>query len=89
MQDMNKWCNYAHNRQCSFAGVYQPDLPPPGPFGDFWGFGGFAELWSFLDLGTKASMAELRNAATKVCKMDFKQLEAFNRHKKAKARESR
>jgi hypothetical protein len=34
-------------------------------------------------------MAELRDAATKVCKMDFKQLEAFNRHKKAKARESR
>ena len=26
----NKWCNYTHLGQCSFAGVYQPSLPDAG-----------------------------------------------------------
>jgi len=26
-QEQNKWCNYTHLGQCSFAGVYQPSLP--------------------------------------------------------------
>ena len=50
LQDLNPWCNFAHNNQCSFAGVYQPDLPPPGNFGDFYGFGGFQDLWKFLEM---------------------------------------
>jgi hypothetical protein len=34
--ERNRWCNYTHLGQCSFAGVYQPDLPDAAtPYGRF------------------------------------------------------
>lgn len=65
-------------------------MPPPGPFGDFWGFGGFKDLWTFLDMPSdKASMTTFRDQARKVCQMNLKELESFNDKKKKKKRESR
>lgn len=88
-KDLNSWCNFAHNRQCSFAGVYQPDLPPPGNFGDFYGFGGFKDLWSFLEMSEdKASVQELHDRAQHVCSMTWKELKTFNKRKQKTKQES-
>jgi hypothetical protein len=29
-REANRWCNYTHTGQCSFAGEYQPSIPEPG-----------------------------------------------------------
>jgi hypothetical protein len=70
--------------------VYQPDLPPPGNFGDFYGFGGFKDLWSFLEMSEdKANVQELHDRAQHVCSMTWKELKTFNKRKKKTKQESR
>lgn len=87
---MNAWCNFAHHEQCSFAGVYQPDLPPPGDYGEFYGFGNFEDLWKFLGAKTDSmTVAEMYEKGKQVCAMDWVELNNFNNKKKKKKRESR
>jgi len=87
---MNEWCNFAHNHQCSFAGVYQPDLPPPGNFGDFYGFGQLLDIWEFIEMeGDYASVREYYTKARRLCEMNWKELKKFNKGKDKKHMESR
>lgn len=90
-QDMNAWCNFAHNFQCSFAGVYQPYLPPaPGPFGEFYGFGTYKDIWKMLDMqDEKANMTVYRERAERLCTMDWRELQRWNKGHKKKRREKK
>lgn len=41
----NAWCAFSHRGQCSFAGVYQPELPPPDTaYGHFYLLGGYLKV---------------------------------------------
>jgi len=88
-KDLNSWCDFAHNNQCSFAGVYQPDLPPaPGNFGEFYGFGTFKDIWKMLDMpDVKANMTVYKERTQSLCAMDWRQLQHMNEKKKKKKRE--
>lgn len=88
---MNAWCDFAHNYQCSFAGVYQPYLPPaPGPFGEFYGFGTFKDVWKMLEMPeVKSNMTVYRERAERLCGMGWKELQDWNEEKKKKNREKK
>ncbi len=87
-KDLNSWCDFAHNNQCSFAGVYQPDLPPPGNFGEFYGFGTFKDIWKMLQMpDVKANMTVFRERTEDLCAMDWRALTHMNDAKKKKKRE--
>ena len=88
---MNSWCNFAHNYQCSFAGVYQPYLPPaPGPFGEFYGFGTYKDVWKMLDMpNVKSNMTIYRERAESLCAMGWKELQDWNEDRKKRKREKK
>ncbi|EWM29220.1 ectonucleoside triphosphate diphosphohydrolase 4 [Nannochloropsis gaditana] len=88
-KDLNSWCNFAHNHQCSFAGVYQPDLPPaPGNFGEFYGFGTFKDIWKMLAMpDVKANMSVYKERTEAMCALDWDALQHMNKQKKKKKRE--
>lgn len=49
--EKNDWCDFAHG-DCSFAGIYQPDLPNQHDdvFGGFIAFSNYYHVWKFLKL---------------------------------------
>jgi Golgi nucleoside diphosphatase len=74
-REKNDWCNFAHNGDCSFAGVYQPKLPTQKKnFGEFVGFSNYYHVWKFLDLPESASIGQLGNATRYVCAMSHDEL---------------
>mmetsp|Transcript_9068 Transcript_9068/g.13395 ORF Transcript_9068/g.13395 Transcript_9068/m.13395 type:complete len:434 (-) Transcript_9068:183-1484(-) len=78
-KDENSWCHFAHDGDCSFAGIYQPPLPEQTEnFGDFFAFSNIYHVWSFLCLNDKSSLAELKTASENICKMNYTELVAFN-----------
>lgn len=88
---MNAWCNFAHNYQCSFAGVYQPYLPPaPGAFGEFYGFGTYKDVWKMLDMpDVKNNMTVYRERAEVLCAMGWRELQDWNGDRRKSNREKK
>eukprot|EP00466_Bigelowiella_natans_P007324 jgi/Bigna1/84448/fgenesh1_pg.139_\ len=61
------------------AGVYQPPLPyEKGPFGKFFLFGGYHDIWSFLNLSSTSTLREFKKRGEMICNMDFVQLTKYN-----------
>ena len=67
--EQNRWCDFAHQGDCSLAGVYQPHLPRTDSesFGEFLAFSNYHHVWKFLKLPDVATIAELETATRKVC----------------------
>ena len=69
-KSQNEWCNYSHRGDCSFAGVYQPDLPQQSQnFGEFLAFSNFYHVWDFLNLPMRSSLADLKNQTLYACSL--------------------
>ena len=80
--EKNDWCNFAHKGDCSFAGIYQPDLPDHETphFGEFVAFSNYYHIWQFLQLPDRATIAQLHNATKNVCSMSHEELVEFNKN---------
>lgn len=72
-KDENGWCNFAHRGDCSFNGVYQPALPNT----EFLAFSNFYDVWNFLNLPERSSLATLLNATQYACSLSQEDLEDF------------
>ncbi|KAL7568982.1 hypothetical protein ACA910_021274 [Epithemia clementina (nom. ined.)] len=85
--EKNEWCNFAHKGDCSFAGIYQPQLPEQNTetFGEFIAFSNYYHVWKFLDLPPRASIQELYDATKSVCAMDWESLQASSHSHKIEA----
>jgi Golgi nucleoside diphosphatase len=78
--EKNTWCDFAHKGDCSFAGIYQPELPRQSEhFGEFLAFSNYYVVWDFLGLPERASIAQLKNATEHVCSMSKDEIFEFNR----------
>lgn len=78
-KDANAWCEFAHDRDCSTAGVYQPPLPIHNEdFGEFIASSNFYEVWSFLKLPSRSSLVLLKEKVRHVCSFSLKELIAHN-----------
>lgn len=75
----NTWCNFEHHGDCSFTGVYQPQLPQQSEtFGEFIAFSEFYDVFNFLNLPNRTTLRILQNATMHLCSMSSSELEAFN-----------
>jgi GDA1/CD39 (nucleoside phosphatase) family len=75
-----EWVDFSHDGDCSFAGVYQPPLPTEEKSVDqFIATSNYAEIFAFLQLGRKASLSELNEAAKRVCMLDWPSLQKYNK----------
>jgi len=71
----NQWCEFSHRGDCSFAGVYQPDLPQQSErFGEFLAFSNYFDVWQFLDLPARSSLRDVQTAARTYCEMSLDQV---------------
>jgi hypothetical protein len=78
-QDANSWCDFAHDRDCSTAGVYQPPLPiDQSDFGEFIATSNFYDVWEFLKLPSRSSLYTLKEKTRHVCKYSIDELLAHN-----------
>jgi Golgi nucleoside diphosphatase len=72
-KDENKWCDFAHRGDCSFNSVYQPALPDA----EFLAFSNYYDVWKFLNLTERSSLAELLNATEYACSLSQDELLDF------------
>jgi len=82
-KEANKWCNYSHLGQCSFAGEYQPEIPnSDSAYGDFFLIGEYVDVWEALGLDHFSStLGDLRRKGSEVCALDQRGLEErFGKH---------
>lgn len=75
-KEANAWCNFAHDRDCSFAGIYQPPLPWDTL--EFIVTSNFQEVIQFLGIGVKANLADVRAQAQRVCGFSKAELVRYN-----------
>lgn len=80
--EQNQWCAFAHQGDCSLAGVYQPKLPRSESFGEFVAFSNYHHVWKFLKLPDVASISELEVATRRVCAMGSTEVRAWADSKK-------
>ena len=79
-KDANAWCEFAHDRDCSTAGVYQPPLPIHNEdFGEFIASSNFYEVWSFLKLPSRSSLLLLKEKTRHICSFSLDDLVAHNK----------
>lgn len=77
--EKNSWCNFAHQGDCSFAGIYQPALPTMSEnFGEFLAFSNYHHVWKFLRLPERATLTQLRDAAEYACSLKQDDLHDYN-----------
>jgi Golgi nucleoside diphosphatase len=78
--EKNDWCEFAHNGDCSFAGMYQPELPTQGQgsFGEFIAVSNFYHVWQYLHLPERATLSQLENSTRYVCSLTRDELIDFN-----------
>jgi hypothetical protein len=75
----NDWCKFSHRGQCSFAGIYQPELPQQSKhFGEFLAFSNYYHAWDFLNLPMRSSLRDLENATRHACSLSQEELLKFN-----------
>ncbi|GKZ00882.1 hypothetical protein MPSEU_001039900 [Mayamaea pseudoterrestris] len=76
--EKNDWCEFAHQGDCSFAGIYQPKLPTQSEtVGSFVGFSNYYHVWKFLDLPEYATLHQLHDATKRACEMSRDELLEF------------
>lgn len=76
----NDWCEFAHRGQCSFDGVFMPDLPRQSEhFGEFLAISNYFHVWEFLGLPERASLDQLYNSTQMICNMNKAELIQFNK----------
>jgi hypothetical protein len=76
-----EWVEFSHDGDCSFAGVYQPPLPPKqSSVFEFIATSNYADIFAFLHLGKRASLSELNEAAKHVCLLDWQSLQKYNKN---------
>eukprot|EP00977_Amphora_coffeiformis_P010914 scaffold2576_cov175-Amphora_coffeaeformis.AAC.18 len=80
--EQNQWCQFAHQGDCSLAGVYQPKLPRSESFGEFVAFSNYHHVWKFLKLPDVSSIAELEAATRHVCAMGHAEVRDWANSKK-------
>jgi GDA1/CD39 (nucleoside phosphatase) family len=79
-KDANAWCDFSHDRDCSFAGVYQPPLPTNNEdFGEFIASSNFYEVWEFLKLPSRSSLLALKEKTHHVCSFSMHELIEHNK----------
>jgi len=80
-QDANAWCNFAHDRDCSFAGIYQPPLPiSVDGFGEFVATSNFYHTCVFLGLDEgRLPLEKLRDRTRLICSFSLDELELYNK----------
>ena len=77
----DEWVEFSHDGDCSFAGVYQPPLPKKSKDIDqFIATSNYADIFAFLKLGTRASVAQLGEAAKMLCQHDWQSLQDYNQN---------
>jgi hypothetical protein len=75
----NEWCKFSHRGECSFAGIYQPQLPHQSKsFGEFLAFSNYFHVWEFLNLPERSSLNDLENATRHACSLSEEELTKFN-----------
>jgi hypothetical protein len=81
-KEANKeWCEFSHDGDCSFAGVYQPPLPTSNSaIDEFIATSNYADIFAFLKLGERASISQIGDAANKVCDLNWSDLKKYNSH---------
>jgi Golgi nucleoside diphosphatase len=78
-KDANYWCDFAHDRDCSFAGIYQPPLPINNEnFGEFIASSNFYDVWEFLKLPSRSSLLLLKDKTRHVCSLSLNELFEHN-----------
>lgn len=74
------WCDFQMDGNCGFAGIYQPPMPQANSDADeFIATSNFVDVFRFLDLGEKATVAEIGRAAERVCSLNWDQLRAYHK----------
>ena len=77
-----EWCNFAHDRDCSFAGVYQPPLPiTEDSFGEFIATSNIYDVWDFLELDSWSTVGHVLNATRDICSKSLVDLESYNQRR--------
>mmetsp|Transcript_32063 Transcript_32063/g.67403 ORF Transcript_32063/g.67403 Transcript_32063/m.67403 type:complete len:679 (-) Transcript_32063:215-2251(-) len=75
----NSWCEFSHQGSCSFAGVYQPELPTQeASFGEFYAFSNYYHVWQFLQLQPRSSIEQLEKRGQQVCSNTWEQMVQYN-----------
>lgn len=78
-KEANGWCDFSHDRDCSFAGIYQPPLPiNQEDFGEFIATSNFFDVWDFLRLQPRSSLLEVKDGARRICSFSLKELTLYN-----------
>eukprot|EP00804_Cyclotella_cryptica_P020284 CCRYP_015889-RA/>CCRYP_015889-RA protein AED:0.01 eAED:0.01 QI:377/1/1/1/1/1/2/995/645 len=80
-ESSNAWCQFSHQGSCSFAGVYQPELPTQD---EFFAFSNYFHVWQFLQLPPRSSIAELDAKGKQVCSQSWDAVVDFNKKNKDK-----
>jgi len=76
------------NGECSVAGVYQPSLPTKQNLRntqsntqnghvEFVAFSAYAHVWNMLRLSPRASIRQLRSAASRICHLSLEELQHY------------
>lgn len=74
-------CLNGNGAECSFNGVYQPQLPKAATF---YAFSGYYYSWSWLELKSDAPLSALQSKASSVCAKSKEELQAMDSLKPAK-----
>ena len=78
-ENSNAWCRFSHQGSCSFAGVYQPQLPTQeSSFGEFYAFSNYFHVWEFLQLEPRSSIEQLEARGREVCSQSWDQIVQYN-----------
>jgi hypothetical protein len=78
-KEANSWCNFAHDRDCSLAGIYQPPLPiDKKDFGEFIATSNFFHIWDFVGLKSRSTLKQFRDATRLVCSFSEEELLTYN-----------
>ena len=75
----NRWCEYSHNGQCAYIGVYQPRLPEGPDYGNFVLLGNYVKLFSMLQLPRTTNLREFAARADAVCGGEDEPAEPWHR----------
>eukprot|EP00581_Thalassiosira_minuscula_P004796 CAMPEP_0183737372 /NCGR_PEP_ID=MMETSP0737-20130205/51741_1 /TAXON_ID=385413 /ORGANISM="Thalassiosira miniscula, Strain CCMP1093" /LENGTH=689 /DNA_ID=CAMNT_0025971627 /DNA_START=144 /DNA_END=2213 /DNA_ORIENTATION=- len=81
-ENTNSWCKFSHGSEsCSFAGVYQPELPAQKASlgeGEFFAFSNYYHVWQYLQLQPRSSIEQLDIRGQQVCSQTWEQLVEYN-----------
>jgi Golgi nucleoside diphosphatase len=81
-KEQNEWCNFSHRGDCSFAGIYQPDLPEQSTkYGEFLAFSNYYAVWTFLGLPSRSSLRDVQVAARTYCEMSLEDVTNIAGHR--------